>query len=223
MSRQRLFIVDDNDAFRESAAMWLSRAGYDVQALDGPDSALETLRNWQASRAVMPDDEELACLMLDVQMPKMSGLKLYEALAAEGIALPVIYMTGNSDVPTIVEAMKKHRAVSFLEKPSAPQAVKQALHEAFEQARQMKRAREADQTGRETPGEREYAARVESLSAREREVLELLRSEMSNKEMARELDLSMKTIELYRSKLMIKMQARNATHLIRMISTKSVD
>ena len=113
-----LFIVDDNAEFRESACWWLSGAGYDVQAFDGPTPALKALRQWNLQRmGRTPSAEQpLACLLLDVRMPQMSGLDLHDVLSAEGIVIPVIYMTGHGDVPLAVQAMRAG-AYDFLEKP----------------------------------------------------------------------------------------------------------
>jgi FixJ family two-component response regulator len=216
-----LFIVDDNSEFRESAAWWLSGAGYHVKDYDAPGAALEGLRRWHAERVTGPTgDAALACLLLDCRMPQMSGLALHDALAADGIALPVIYMTGHGDVPLAVQAMERG-AVTFLEKPFADAALESALARAFERATSEDRT-ERLRTGHEA-GEAEFRRRAGALSPREREVLQGVMAGKINKSIARELGLSVKTVDLHRANLMDKMQARSLVHLVRMVTSGCTD
>jgi two-component system, LuxR family, response regulator FixJ len=220
--QQTLFIVDDNAEFRESAGWWLSGAGYRVQAFDGPAVALKGLRQWQIDTLARGADQaepELACLLLDVRMPQMSGLDLHDMLRAEGIVMPVIYMTGHGDVPLAVQAMQRG-AVTFLEKPFEDAALEQALSQAFERAREtMERA---NAQARAEVGEQAYRRRFGSLSQREREVLQGVMQGKINKSIARELGVSVKTVDLHRANLMTKMQARSVVDLVRMVSTGCV-
>ncbi len=217
-----LFIVDDNAEFRESACWWLSGAGYDVQAFDGPTPALKALRQWNLQRmGRTPSAEQpLACLLLDVRMPQMSGLDLHDVLSAEGIVIPVIYMTGHGDVPLAVQAMQRG-AVTFLEKPFEDAALEAALRLAFERARLLEQ-RAIDQA-RNDAGSRAYRERYGSLSQREREVLQGVMAGKINKLIARDLGVSVKTIDLHRANLMDKMQAASVVHLVRMVSTGCVE
>ncbi|WP_161974447.1 response regulator transcription factor [Piscinibacter terrae] len=210
MSRRTLFIIDESQAFRDTAAQWLDAAGYRIVGLDGPHDALQVLGDWQEARMRPGAPHDLACLMIEVQMAAMSGLRLYESLTAQGLRLPVVYVSHEGDVPTVVEAMKKHQAIDFLEKPTLPDLLRQAVDEAFCHAHEIMQSSWA---------QREFEQRVASLSPREADVMEGLKDGKSNKIMARELSLSPKTVELYRSKLMKKMQAQNVTQLIRMMST----
>lgn len=223
MTFHTLFIVDDNAEFRESARWWLGGAGYQVQDFDAPAPALAALRQWTLQRPVPGADTAaeppLACLLLDVRMPQMSGLDLHDRLNAEGISLPVIYMTGHGDVPLAVQAMERG-AVTFLEKPFPDEALEAALAKAFERAREQ-RQRTLMQA-RDEAGVRAYRQRYGSLSQREREVLQGVMEGKINKSIARELGVSVKTVDLHRANLMDKMQAKSVVHLVRMVTTGCV-
>jgi two-component system response regulator FixJ len=216
-SQHTLFIVDDNAEFRDSAAWWLEGAGYNVASFESPAAALQTLRAWHARRAQPDEDGALACLLLDIRMPQMSGLDLHDALIEESIALPVIYMTGHGDVPLAVSAMQRG-AITFLEKPFEDTALEEALALAFRRA--------ADQRERVrtevAPGIAAFRHRMCALSPREREVLEGVMAGKINNSIARDLGLSVKTIDLHRSNLMEKMQATSLVHLVRMVTSGCV-
>ena len=215
-----LFIVDDNDDFRESCAWWLTGLGYDVRALDGAPPALQALRAWQAARIAAPEaDGRLACLLLDFRMPQMSGLDLHDALTAEGIVLPVIYMTGHGDVPLAVQAMQRG-AVTFLEKPFEEAALEAALAMAFARGAEVQR-RAVVQSGDEEQVQA-FRRRMGALSPREREVLAGVMAGKINKSIARDLGLSVKTVDLHRANLMDKMQATSLVHLVRMVTSGCV-
>jgi FixJ family two-component response regulator len=223
MSFHTLFIVDDNAEFRESARWWLGGAGYEVQDFGAPEPALAALRQWSLQRPVPGADTAgeppLACLLLDVRMPQMSGLDLHDKLNAEGISIPVVYMTGHGDVPLAVQAMERG-AVTFLEKPFPDEALEGALAKAFERAREQ-RQRTLVQA-RDEAGVRAYRQRYGSLSQREREVLQGVMEGKINKSIARELGVSVKTVDLHRANLMDKMQAKSVVHLVRMVTTGCV-
>jgi len=214
-----LFIVDDNAEFRESCAWWLTSLGYDVQALDGGPPALQALRQWHVERAAGAGDGRLACLLLDFRMPQMSGLDLHDALTAEGIVLPVIYMTGHGDVPLAVRAMQRG-AVTFLEKPFEEAALEAALALAFERGEAVQRRTLVQSEDEEKV--QAFRRRMGALSPREREVLAGVMAGKINKSIARELGLSVKTVDLHRSNLMDKMQATSLVHLVRMVTSGSV-
>ena len=218
--RHTLFIVDDNAEFRESCAWWLTGLGYEVCALDGAPPALQALRAWHAARVAAPQpDGRLACLLLDFRMPQMSGLDLHDALTAEGIVLPVIYMTGHGDVPLAVQAMQRG-AVTFLEKPFEEAALEAALALAFARGEEVQR-RAVVQSGDEEKVQA-FRRRMGALSPREREVLAGVMAGKINKSIARELGLSVKTVDLHRANLMDKMQATSLVHLVRMVTSGCV-
>ncbi|MGN6526985.1 MAG: response regulator transcription factor [Burkholderiaceae bacterium] len=220
-----LFIVDDNAEFRDSAAWWLGGAGYEVRAFDGAPAALLALRQWHAARvADAVDDGGLACLLLDFRMPQMSGLDLHDALTAEGIVLPVIYMTGHGDVPLAVQAMQRG-AVTFLEKPFEEAALEAALALAFQRGAELARRAAAQAGAQARPDDASVVAfrqRMGALSPREREVLAGVMAGKINKSIARDLGLSVKTVDLHRANLMDKMQATSLVHLVRMVTSGCV-
>lgn len=221
MSRRTVYIVDDNQQFRDSACFWLEGAGFDVRAWGDPREALREL----ARR----DPHESACLLLDVRMPELGGLDMHDALREEGQhGLPVIYMSGHADVPLAVEAMRKG-AVTLLEKPLDDAALEAALDAAF--ARRLAAAEPApayaprgadgaDRPGASDEAGVEFERRERSLAPREREVLGFVVQGIYNKVIADRLGLSIKTVELYRARAMAKMKARSVAELTRMMVSR---
>lgn len=228
-----IYLVDDNAEFRQSIAWWLGAEGYDVHAFSGPEEALVQL-------TASPPPRVNACLLLDVRMPGMSGPDFHSRLIEHGVTgggrgLPVIYMTGHGDVPLAVEAMQKG-AVTFLEKPLQHEALACALERALTPvqvgaASTPAEASEDEGThhtvGLETPSDQEadppaqaYRQRFASLTSRERQVLEGLLNGETNKQIARRIGISHKTVELHRARLMSKFQARNLTHLVLMVTSR---
>ena len=217
----RVCLVDDNPEFRESAAWWLEGLGYEVTPFDSPTACLRAL----------DVDAELgrrACLLLDVRMPEMSGLQLLDALRERGVSRPVIFMTGHGDVPLAVEAMRKG-ALTFLEKPFREEALEEALRQAFDSkapATQAVSAPPAPEPGAlvdQAPADPEYEARLAHLTPREVQVMELVVEGHPNKVIAYRLDISPKTVELHRSRVMAKMKARSLTQLVRMAISRRAD
>jgi len=197
MTSRTIVIVDDNAEFRRSAQWWLASAGYDVIDYADPGEALAAL---QSTPPPAP-----ACLLLDVRMPGMSGLDLHDRLRERGVALPVVYMTGHGDVPLAVQAMQKG-AVSFLEKPFADEALEAALARAFE----------APPPPDDAPAA-EWRQRMGRLTPRERELLGWVIEDKLNKTIADLMGISIKTVELHRKRVMEKLGAHSATHLMRMV------
>jgi two-component system response regulator FixJ len=219
--RRTIFLVEDNDAFRESAAFWLEGLGHTVRAFAAPNDCLAELAGSEASRSTC------GCLLLDVRLPEMSGLDLMEELRANGVEAPVIFMTGHGDVALAVEAMRRG-ALTFLEKPLAPAAIETAIRQAFEDAaappKPAARRSNSDgaQSARPAAPSPEYQSRIDRLTAREREVMDLLVAGCMNKVVAHKLGISHKTVELHRSRIMTKMQAVSLPHLLRMALTGDV-
>jgi FixJ family two-component response regulator len=151
--------------------------------------------------------ERAGCLVLDVRMPDVSGLELQERLNAQAITLPVIFITGHGGVQTAVRALKGG-AIDFIEKPFDDQRMLDVVHKAI--------ALDAE-TRREAAARADTAARYASLSTREREVLELLIEGETNKNIARTLGLSPKTVESHRANVMEKMAAPTMPHLVKAI------
>ena len=188
-------IVDDDDAVRQSLAFLLSTAGIPVRVYDSATSFLDSLASLQAG-----------CLITDVRMPDLTGIELLRRLRAKSIKLPVIVITGHGDIPLAVEAMKSG-AIDFIEKPFAEEAILRAVRAAEESAKKC---------GRRSEDGGALAARIASLSERERQVLDGLVAGNANKTIAYDLGISPRTVEVYRANVMTKMQAKNLSELIRM-------
>ncbi len=186
-------IVDDDAAVRELLAFLLSSAGVAVRLYDSATAFLAGLPEIKGG-----------CLITDMRMPGMTGLELLHALKAKACGLPAIVVTGHGDVPLAVEAMKAG-AVDFIEKPFDQETILHAVQAALE------RGRGGD--GGEGPA---IAAKLASLSERERQVLDGLIAGHPNKIIAHELGISPRTVEVYRANLMTKMAARSLSELIRM-------
>jgi two-component system response regulator FixJ len=192
---QTLFIVDDDEAVRESLQLLLESAGHRVRSFASGSEFL----------AAMPSSED-GCLIIDVRMPGIGGLDVQERLRADGIALPVIVITGHADVPLAVRAMKAG-AVDFVEKPFAEEAILAAVERALEIGRQQHRVE--IETG-------DAAARLAPLSEREQQVLRLLIAGKQNKVIAYELGISPRTVEIHRARVMEKTRVRSLSELVRL-------
>jgi two-component system response regulator TtrR len=190
-----VFVVDDDEGIRRALDFLLSSAGYQVQCFDSA----------QAFLAHYASDMH-GCLLLDVRMPGMDGLDLHEHLKANNINIPVVFVTAYADVPMAVRAMKAG-AFDFVEKP-------------FDGAELLNRVRRAISQDRRTQVDqsqlRAAQERLTRLTPREREVMELVVSGYLNKQIASELDISMKTVENHRAKVMEKMHAESLADLVRM-------
>jgi len=186
-------IVDDDEAVRQSLAFLLSSAGLAVRLYDSATAFLAGLARVKGG-----------CLITDMRMPDMTGLELLHALKARACGLPAIVITGHGDVALAVEAMKAG-AVDFIEKPFDEEAILHAVQAALE--------RGSEGEGGDAPA---IAARLASLSERERQVLEGLIAGHPNKTIAYDLGISPRTVEVYRANLMTKMEARSLSELIRM-------
>jgi len=190
-----VFIVDDEPQVRQSLSRLVESVGLAARPCA---SAQEFLDQCQPAQP--------GCIVLDVRMPGMGGLELHDALAAHGIELPVIVITGYAEVPVAVRAMKAG-ALDFLEKPVSPQTLLQRIQHAVEGDARARRERLR---------EAEIAARVTRLTPRQREVLTLVLAGKSNKLIATELGVSAKAIESHRAKIMATMQAANVVELARL-------
>ena len=191
-----VFVVDDDPAMRESLRWLIESVGLRVETYSVPQDFLQT---YDAARP--------GCLVLDMRMPGMSGLELQEELTERKATLPIIIVTGYAEVPMAVRALKAG-AVDFIEKPFSDQLLLDRIQQAIE-------------TDRQTRGQQAYkaqlATRIASLSAREREVMELVIAGKANREIAEELGLSQKTVEVHRSRVMEKMQVDSLAELVRVV------
>jgi two-component system response regulator FixJ len=188
-------VVDDDESARESLAFLLESA----------DLHVETYASAPAFLAALPDARP-GCVITDVRMPEMSGQELVARLAALNTRMPIIMITGHGDIPMAVEAMRSG-VVDFIEKPFSELRILDAL----------KRALGAMTEASAASGDKaEVLQRLETLSERERQVLDGVVAGHPNKVIARELGISPRTVEIYRAKLMTKMQADNLAALVRM-------
>ena len=190
---QVVCIVDDDRAVRDSMLMMLKTAGQAVKAFA---SAEEFLNEF------VPD--ETACLILDVRMPGKSGLELQELLNSRETRVPVIFVSGHGDVPVSVRAIKGG-ALDFLEKPFSRETLLRRVGEALEIAAR----RRVDEQDRQ-----ELLQRFDKLTPREREVLIHVVAGRQNKNIAKLLDISHRTVELHRTRMMEKMSARSLPELV---------
>ena len=193
-------VIDDDDAVRDSLAFLLEAAGYEVQTYD---SGLRFLEGYTG--------EERGCVLTDVRMPGLTGLELAARLKSLGSRLPIIVLTGHADVPLAVEAMKAG-VDDFIEKPFDDQVIIKSIEHALER-------HAAHLAGAAQGGEAEQSEtlqRLGTLSARERQVLQGVVGGKANKEVARELGISPRTIEIYRANVMHKMGAVSLSQLVRM-------
>ena len=192
-----IHVIDDDEAARQSLAFLLDCAGLSVVAYE---SAADFL-------SAVPAMEH-GCIVTDVRMPEMSGVELIGRLKALGVPDPVIVITGHADVPLAIEAMKAGVA-DFIEKPFSDDAILGAVRAAL--------ARDSDRN--QAQAERDQIlAKLETLSQREREVLDGLVEGHANKVIAFDLDISARTVEVYRANVMTKMQAGSLSELVRMVT-----
>ncbi|MGH8082046.1 MAG: response regulator transcription factor [Lysobacter sp.] len=194
MTEARIYLVDDNDGFRESTAWLLETAGFEVQAHASGPAFLETYAGERHGATA-------TCLVSDIRMPLMSGLQLQEELRRRGIALPLVFVTAHGDVPLAVEAMRKG-AANFLEKPFSDDALIDAIRAAIANARNHAGGDAGDD-------------RLAKLSPRERQVMDLVVASKPNKIIADVLGISVKTVELHRSNMMNKLGVRSLPELMK--------
>jgi FixJ family two-component response regulator len=190
---ERVYVVDDEPAVRKALWRLLRSAGLEAETFGSAEEFLGALER-----------EPAGCAVLDVAMPGLDGLALQKALASRGIELPVVFLTGRGDIPMSVRAMKAG-ALDFLTKPVDGQALVAAVRRALEKGRSNLEER------REVLGLRR---RLESLTPREREVLEGVVDGRLNKQIAGDLGISEKTVKIHRGRVMAKMEAGSLAELI---------
>ena len=195
---QTIFVVDDDEAMRDSMSWLLEGEGYKVICFESAQSFLEARR-----------DHMRGCIVLDVRMPEMSGLELHEKLDTLGSQLPIIFVTGHGDVPMAVAALQRG-ACDFIEKP-------------FHNAELLSRIERALELDTQTAARRKHndaiSHRLNQLTQRESEVMKLVVVGKLNKQIADELDISMKTVEAHRARVMEKMGVRTLAELVKAVMT----
>jgi two-component system response regulator FixJ len=195
MSKGNVYVIDDDEAMRDSLHFLLDSSGYQVRLFDTATSFLEALPKL-----------EFGCVVSDVRMPGIDGIELLKRMKAANSMFPILIMTGHGDVPLAVEAMKLG-AVDFLEKPFEDDRLTAMIETAI---RQVQPAVKNEAVAHD------IATRIATLSPRERQVMSGLIAGLSNKLIAREYDISPRTIEVYRANVMTKMQAGSLSELVRL-------
>jgi len=188
-------IIDDDELLIKLLSAVLTTAGFAIQSHTSPRSFVDCY-----------DPDQPGCVVSDIQMPEMTGLELQQHLNLLGAVSPVIFLTGTADVSMAVEAMR-HGAFDFLEKPIGNQALVDAVRRAIEH--DATNRKQLAQLGR-------IRARFDSLTRREHDVYRLLAEGFANKQIAAELNIAGRTVELYRARVMEKMNVRSLAQLLRM-------
>ncbi len=188
-------VVDDDESARESLAFLLESADFEVAAYASAPAFLDALPTAKPG-----------VIVTDVRMPEMSGQELVARLVAQKVRMPIVMITGHGDIPMAVEAMRSG-VVDFLEKPFSDSRMLDALKRALASV---------ETTSSVSDDQAAVIKRIETLSERERQVLDGVVAGHANKVIARDLGISPRTVEIYRAKLMTKMQADNLAALVRM-------
>ena len=189
-----IYLVDDEEAIRRSVGFMLRSAGYRIEAFV---SGVEFLKKAR--------DLEPGCVLLDIRMPGMDGLEVQQTLSDQGIALPIIIMTGHGDITTAVRAMKAG-AVDFIEKPFEKTVLLSAISVA---------SARLDNDGRRRARAEEASTRLNVLTPRERDVLNGLVEGLPNKTIAFDLGISPRTVEIHRANLMAKLGVKSLSEALR--------
>lgn len=196
MSNNRtVYLVDDDAAVRHALGTFLSGAGYITRDFDSAESFLESV-----------DATASGIMVLDQRMTGMTGLDLQQVLAERGMDLPIIFISGHGNVTLSVMAMKAG-AMDFIEKPFSNEVLLANIQEAF---------RKLEMQGKERRRKQAITRRYETLTPREKEILAFIVEGTSNKDLAERLQISNRTIEVHRSRIMHKMQAASLPELVRM-------
>jgi two-component system response regulator FixJ len=193
--KAQVYVIDDDEAMRDSLNFLLDSAGFNVTLFETALNFLDTLPGLA-----------FGCVVSDVRMPGLDGIELLKRMKAARSTFPILIMTGHGDVPLAVEAMKLG-AVDFLEKPFEDDRLIGMIEAAI---------RQAEPAAKSDVVTLDIATRIASLSPRERQVMEGLIAGLSNKLIAREYDISPRTIEVYRANVMTKMQANSLSELVRL-------
>jgi FixJ family two-component response regulator len=193
---ETVFIVDDEESVRRSLKYLLESVKLHVEAFDSAEALLKQLT--PASHG---------CIVLDVRMPGISGPELMDHLNENGLTIPIIFLSAHGDVPLAVRAMRGG-AIDFLQKPPNSQAFLECVRRALAHDRRARQERTEAAMVNE---------RVAGLTEREREVLDRLLAGRNNKAIARELDVSYKTVEAHRARVMRKMQVASYTELVHLM------
>jgi len=194
-SMPKVYVVDDDAAMRDSLNFLLDAANFEVALFESATNFLEVLPRL-----------DFGCVISDIRMPGIDGIELLRRMKLLDSRFPIVIITGHGDVPLAVEAMKLG-AVDFLEKPFEDDRLIGIIEAAI---------RQNEPAAKDEAVTQDIAARIESLSPRERQVMDGLIAGHSNKMIARNYDISPRTIEVYRANVMTKMQAGSLSELVRL-------
>jgi two-component system response regulator FixJ len=197
MSEQTVFVVDDDDTVREVITSVLADEGFHVQAFASAENFLFAL-----------DPNRHGCLVLDMVLPGMSGADLQATLVRRGVDLPIVFISAHGDIPTTVKVMRDG-ALDFLTKPIDPEILLTCVRSALERDSQMRQ-----EQAQRLP----LIAQVNSLSPREREILDLALAGMQNKDIARRLSLSHRTVEAHRARMFLKLGVKSLIEIMNLMA-----
>lgn len=192
-----VYIVDDDEAVRDSLKWLLEGNGYSVKVFENAEQLLDTQTEQETSLA--------GCLILDVRMPGITGIELYDELLAKKISIPVIFITGHGSVTLAVKSMKKG-AIDFLEKPFSEEEICKLVDDALRKNRESNDKKENNLKAQ---------CLLAKLTPRENQVLERITAGRLNKQIADDLNISIKTVEAHRANIMTKVEARTVAELIK--------
>ncbi|MAA64295.1 MAG: DNA-binding response regulator [Alteromonadaceae bacterium] len=195
-NNETVYVVEDDEAVRDSLELLLKSADHDVSTYPTANAFLEKY-----------SEEMAGCIVLDIRMPGMDGMELQRRLNQKNSILPIIFVTGHGDVPMAVDAMKQG-AVDFIQKPYREEDLLKKIEQALEQ----------DRDQRKTLGQKqEIQRRIDMLTPRESEIMDRMIAGQANKVIAIELEISQRTVEIHRSRVMHKMGTHSLAHLVRMV------
>lgn len=194
--QQTVYVVEDDEAVRDSLELLLKSDGKPVQTFENATSFLKEY-----------SDKMAGCIVLDIRMPGMDGMELQKKLNDKHSILPIIFVTGHGDVPMAVDAMKEG-AVDFIQKPYREEALLEKIEAALTQDLEQRKTLDEKQ---------EIIRRVKSLTPREHEIMDRMIAGQANKVIAIELEISQRTVEIHRSRVMHKMGTHSLAHLVRMV------
>lgn len=194
--QQTVYVVEDDEAVRDSLELLL-------KSDDKP------VRTYESATAFLKDysDKMAGCIVLDIRMPGMDGIELQKKLNEKHSILPIIFVTGHGDVPMAVDAMKEG-AVDFIQKPYREEALLEKIEAALKQDQEQRKSLDEKQ---------EIIRRIKSLTPREHEIMGRMIAGQANKVIAIELEISQRTVEIHRSRVMHKMGTHSLAHLVRMV------
>lgn len=191
-----VFVIDDDPAVRESLTLLLEQEDLIIETFDSAESFL----------AACGSRPSRACAIVDIRMPGMDGMQLQEILSKTGLVLPIVFLTGHGDIPMSVQAIKRG-AIDFLTKPITRTALLESVYAALQESDHLNRQAEKNESA---------ASRLSHLTERERDVMELAIKGFGNKEIARHLGISHRTVEIHRARVMHKTDSETLLDLVRL-------